>query len=123
MDGNDMGRGKCPVMHGSLTTTETSVTAWWPQTLNFDILHQHDSKVLDEGHGQSSSKPIIQCELTPEEELDLLLDEDVFRPLLREALLLTPWPRRVLPSSSPGNLVATTWSQLGTGYNATNLCG
>jgi catalase-peroxidase len=44
MDGNDMGRGKCPVMHGSLTTTETSVIAWWPQTLNFDILHQHDSE-------------------------------------------------------------------------------
>jgi catalase-peroxidase len=31
MDGNDMGRGKCPVMHGSLTTTETSVMAWWPK--------------------------------------------------------------------------------------------
>ncbi len=45
MDGNDMGGGKCPVMHGSLTTTETSVMAWWPQALNFDILHQHDSKV------------------------------------------------------------------------------
>ncbi len=45
MDGNDMGGGKCPVMHGSLTTTETSVTAWWPQTLNLDILHQHDTKV------------------------------------------------------------------------------
>ena len=45
MDGNDMGGGKCPVMHGSLTTTETSVLAWWPQALNFDILHQHDTKV------------------------------------------------------------------------------
>ncbi|MCA8890985.1 MAG: catalase/peroxidase HPI [Hyphomonas sp.] len=49
MDGNDMGRGKCPVMHGSLTTTETSVMAWWPQALNFDILHQHDSKVQPYG--------------------------------------------------------------------------
>ena len=35
---------KCPVMHGSITTGETSITEWWPKTLNLDILHQHDSK-------------------------------------------------------------------------------
>jgi catalase-peroxidase len=46
MDGNDVGRtGKCPVMHGAITTTDTSVTDWWPKTLNLDILHQHDTKV------------------------------------------------------------------------------
>jgi catalase-peroxidase len=46
MDGNDVGRtGKCPVMHGAITTTNTSVTDWWPKTLNLDILHQHDTKV------------------------------------------------------------------------------
>jgi catalase-peroxidase len=42
MDGNDV--GKCPVVHGGLTTSGTSVTAWWPKTLNLDILHQHDTK-------------------------------------------------------------------------------
>jgi catalase-peroxidase len=31
-------------MHGAVTTDETSVTEWWPKTLNLDILHQHDSK-------------------------------------------------------------------------------
>ncbi|TVP78039.1 MAG: catalase-peroxidase, partial [Gemmatimonadales bacterium] len=36
--------GKCPVMHGAHTTTETSVTDWWPRSLNLDILHQHDRK-------------------------------------------------------------------------------
>ncbi|WP_409426077.1 catalase/peroxidase HPI [Pseudoalteromonas sp. RW-H-Ap-1] len=36
--------GKCPVMHGSNTTTENTNTDWWPNTLNLDILHQHDSK-------------------------------------------------------------------------------
>jgi catalase-peroxidase len=36
--------GKCPVMHGGNTTTESSVMAWWPKALNLDILHQHDSK-------------------------------------------------------------------------------
>jgi len=35
---------KCPVMHGALTTTKSSVTEWWPNSLNFDILHQHDTK-------------------------------------------------------------------------------
>jgi catalase-peroxidase len=46
MDGNDTGRsGKCPVMHGAITTTETTVMDWWPKSLNLDILHQHDTKV------------------------------------------------------------------------------
>ena len=44
MDGNDTPAGKCPVMHGSMTALGTSVTSWWPNALNFDILHQHDSK-------------------------------------------------------------------------------
>jgi catalase-peroxidase len=45
MDGNDApSTGKCPVMHGGLTATGTSVTAWWPNALNLDILHQHDTK-------------------------------------------------------------------------------
>ncbi|RYG91395.1 catalase/peroxidase HPI [Loktanella sp. IMCC34160] len=42
MDGNNA--GKCPVMHGAITTGESSVTDWWPKTLNLDILHQHDAK-------------------------------------------------------------------------------
>jgi catalase-peroxidase len=46
MDGNDIrSTGKCPVMHGALTTTTATVTDWWPKTLNLDILHQHDEKV------------------------------------------------------------------------------
>ncbi|QPM89684.1 catalase/peroxidase HPI [Pseudooceanicola algae] len=45
MDGNDMASGgKCPVMHGGMTSTGSSVTSWWPNGLNLDILHQHDSK-------------------------------------------------------------------------------
>ena len=36
--------GKCPVMHGSHTRTATSTTEFWPETLNLDILHQHDRK-------------------------------------------------------------------------------
>ncbi|WP_127104917.1 catalase/peroxidase HPI [Pararhodobacter zhoushanensis] len=42
MDGNTA--GKCPVMHGSNTVSSKSVTEWWPNALNLDILHQHDTK-------------------------------------------------------------------------------
>ncbi len=38
------GTGKCPVMHGGITSQKMSVTDWWPNTLNLDILHQHDHK-------------------------------------------------------------------------------
>jgi len=45
MDGNDMkSAGKCPVMHGGATSASTSNMAWWPNALNLDILHQHDTK-------------------------------------------------------------------------------
>ena len=40
----NFGSGKCPVMHGGSTTQDTSVTKWWPKSLNLDMLHQHDSK-------------------------------------------------------------------------------
>ena len=39
-----MPEGKCPVMHGAISTGETNVTEWWPKSLNLDILHQHDTK-------------------------------------------------------------------------------
>ena len=45
MDGSDIDKsGKCPVMHGAITANDKSVMDWWPNALNLDILHQHDSK-------------------------------------------------------------------------------
>ncbi|RZF77645.1 MULTISPECIES: catalase/peroxidase HPI [Pseudoalteromonas] len=41
--------GKCPVMHGSQTTQAKPNTDWWPNALNLDILHQHDSKTSPYG--------------------------------------------------------------------------
>lgn len=35
---------KCPVPHGANTTSEQVPTKWWPNALNLDILHQHDTK-------------------------------------------------------------------------------
>ena len=42
---------KCPVMHGAMTETGTSVMDWWPKALNLDILHQHDTKTNPMGEG------------------------------------------------------------------------
>ena len=45
MDGNNA--GKCPVMHGAVTTNSASGTSnreWWPNQLNIGVLHQHDQK-------------------------------------------------------------------------------
>jgi catalase-peroxidase len=36
--------GKCPVTHGGNTHVGSSVMDWWPNALNLDILHQHDTK-------------------------------------------------------------------------------
>lgn len=42
-------KGKCPVMHGANTEKKNDVMNWWPQALNLDILHQHDSKTDPQG--------------------------------------------------------------------------
>ena len=39
-----MSEVKCPVMHGGNTSLSRDVMEWWPNALNLDILHQHDTK-------------------------------------------------------------------------------
>lgn len=41
---NNSTNGKCPFHHGANTEVKESVTNWWPNALNLDILHQHDTK-------------------------------------------------------------------------------
>ncbi len=41
---NNKSAGKCPVMHGANTAAGASNMDWWPNALNLDILHQHDTK-------------------------------------------------------------------------------
>ena len=38
--------GKCPVMHGAISTSNSGMKNmdWWPNALNLNILHQHDVK-------------------------------------------------------------------------------
>jgi len=42
---DDNGPGGCPVMHGGNTALGSNVMEWWPNALNLDILHQHDTKI------------------------------------------------------------------------------
>jgi catalase-peroxidase len=44
MENKTPSAGKCPVMHGGATAMSTANMDWWPNALNLDILHQHDSK-------------------------------------------------------------------------------
>ena len=37
--------GKCPIMHGGITKAgESNTSRLWPNSINLDILHQHDTK-------------------------------------------------------------------------------
>ncbi len=55
--------GKCPVMHGGNTAVGNSNMAWWPKTLNLDILHQHDSKTNPMGPGFNYREALKQLDV------------------------------------------------------------
>lgn len=55
--------GKCPVIHGGSTATGSSNTAWWPNALNLDILHQHDAKTDPFGPDFDYRKAVQQLDV------------------------------------------------------------
>ena len=78
MDGNDIAKGgKCPVMHGGNTAMGSTVTGWWPNALNFDILHQHDVKSNPLGTGFSYREEL--------KKLDVEALKDDLRKLMTES--------------------------------------
>jgi catalase-peroxidase len=65
MDGNDMsGAGKCPVMHGGMTSIGRTVMEWWPNALNLDILSQHDTKTDPMGKDFDYRKELETLDVT-----------------------------------------------------------
>lgn len=54
--------GKCPVMHGANTSSGDPNMDWWPKTLNFDILHQHDTKVNPMGEDFSYREAVKELD-------------------------------------------------------------
>lgn len=55
--------GKCPVMHGGATVMSTANMTWWPNALNLDILHQHDSKTDPMGPGFNYAEEFKKLDL------------------------------------------------------------
>ncbi len=55
--------GRCPVMHGGVTTADMSRMDWWPKALNLDILHQHDAKTNPLGAGFSYREEVRKLDV------------------------------------------------------------
>ncbi|MEO1551140.1 MAG: catalase/peroxidase HPI [Pseudomonadota bacterium] len=65
MDGTNVNPGgSCPVMHGGNTGTDNSVTKWWPESLNLDILHQHGARTnpMDPGYDHREAVKALDYE-------------------------------------------------------------
>jgi catalase-peroxidase len=56
-------QAKCPVAHGSLTNMEAGKYNWWPNSLNLEILQQHDTKVNPLGETFSYSEELKKLDV------------------------------------------------------------
>ena len=85
MDGNSphhKSGGGCPVMHGGNTGTENSVTKWWPEALNLDILHQHDTRTnpMDAGYDHRAAVKALDFDAVRGDVEKLLTDSQDWWP-------------------------------------------
>ena len=74
---------QCPFLNGANTTSaETSVTGWWPNNLNLDILHQHDTKVnpLGEDFDYQEELKKLDVEALKQDLKDLMTDSQDWWP-------------------------------------------
>jgi len=81
----DKVEGKCPVMHGAMTTHNSSGTSnkdWWPNQLNLNILHQHDNKSnpMDEDFDYREEFKKIDYEALKKDLNDLMTDSQDWWP-------------------------------------------
>jgi len=77
--------GKCPVMHGSLSSnsaTGTSNQDWWPNQLNLSILHQHDKKTnpMDEDFDYTEEFKKLDFDALKSDLNDLMTDSQEWWP-------------------------------------------
>ncbi len=77
--------GKCPVMHGSLSSnssTGTSNQDWWPNQLNLSILHQHDKKTnpMEEGFNYAEEFKSLDFDSLKKDLNDLMTDSQDWWP-------------------------------------------
>ena len=81
----DKTEGKCPVMHGAMTTHSSSGTSnkdWWPNQLNLNILHQHDTKSnpMDDGYDYREEFKKIDYDALKEDLNNLMTDSQDWWP-------------------------------------------
>ena len=77
--------GKCPVMHGAMTSNSSSGTSnkdWWPEQLNLNILHQHDRKSdpMDDGFDYRKEFNEIDYDALKADLNDLMTDSQEWWP-------------------------------------------
>lgn len=56
-------KGICPVAHGGNTESDNNPMAWWPKSLNLNILHQHDTKTNPLGLSFSYRKELKKLDV------------------------------------------------------------
>ncbi len=73
---------KCPVMHGSNTTVTPTNMDWWPNALNLDILHQHDTKTnpLDKDFNYREALKTLDVEALKKDLKALMTDSQEWWP-------------------------------------------
>ena len=74
--------GGCPVAHAANVHESMSPTSWWPQNLNLDILHQHDSKVnpLDKDFNYREAVKTLDVKALKKDLTDLMTDSQEWWP-------------------------------------------
>ncbi|MFL1012925.1 catalase/peroxidase HPI [Flavisericum labens] len=79
---NSSKQGKCPFHHGGNTASSKTVTDWWPNALNLDILHQHDSKTnpLGEDFNYQEELKKLDVEALKRDMHDLMTDSQDWWP-------------------------------------------
>ena len=75
-------KGKCPVLHGGVTSHESMVTDWWPESLNLDILHQHDLKTnpMDKDFNYREALKNLDFEALKQDVKNLMTDSQPWWP-------------------------------------------
>ena len=73
---------KCPVMHGGMTASGKSNTDWWPESLNLDILHQHDRKSnpMEDDFNYRDAVKSLDFAALKQDMLDLMTDSQDWWP-------------------------------------------
>jgi catalase-peroxidase len=85
MENKTPSAGKCPVMHGGATAMSAANIDWWPNALNLDILHQHDSKTDPMGPSFDYAEEFKKLDLEAvKKDLHVLMTET-------RTSTITPW--------------------------------